>query len=100
MADAEMGAIPFTQFLLPNGREESVRIDRPGPIAAKAQAIIAAGYRFECEMLGDFRTVSLTITDPDDGDIEIEVVENGPAVPAAVDALIERFDLTRTRSGG
>jgi hypothetical protein len=33
--------------------------------------------------------ISLTIAD-DDGDVDIEVVPNGPEVPAAVDRLILR----------
>jgi hypothetical protein len=86
-----MTAIPFTQYLMPDGRAKQVSIDRPDEIAAKAQQIIAKGYRFECEMLSDWQTISLTITDPDEGDVEIEVVENGPDVPLAVDRMIERF---------
>lgn len=83
--------INFTQYLRPDGRAVPVRIARPVEIAAKAEAIIARGFRFECEQLssGD---VSLTITDPDEGDMDIEVVPNGPEVPAAVDRLIERFE--------
>lgn len=82
-------AIPFTQYMRPDGRAVPVRIARPVEIAEKAQAIIARGLCFECEHLttGD---VSLTITDPDEGDVDIEVVANGPEVPAAVDRLILR----------
>lgn len=82
--------IPFTQFLRPDGRPVPVRIERPDDIATKAEAIIARGYRFECESLstGD---VSLTITNDKRGDVEIEVVPNGPEVPLAVDRLITRF---------
>jgi hypothetical protein len=84
-------AIQFTQYKRPNGRAVPVWIERPAEIAAKADAIIARGLRFECEHLttGD---VSLTITDPDEGDIDIEVVANGPDVPLAVDRLILRQD--------
>ncbi|HEY1980720.1 MAG TPA: hypothetical protein VGH13_11585 [Xanthobacteraceae bacterium] len=85
-----MADIPFTQYLMPNGRRSPVTIDRPDDIAAKAQAIIERGYRFECEMLSDYSTVSLTIADDDD-DHEIEVVPNGPEVPTAIDRMIERF---------
>jgi hypothetical protein len=81
-------SIPFTQYMLPNGRKVDVSIERPSDIAAAAADIINRGYRFECEMLttGD---VSLTIAD-DDGDLDIEVVPNGKDVPAAVDRLILR----------
>lgn len=91
-----MADIPFTQFLMPDGRESQVTIDRPDDIAAKAQEIIAAGYRFECEMLSDYTTISLTITDPDEGDVEIEIVPNGPEVPVAIDNMIKRFKLKAT----
>lgn len=84
-----MSEIPFIQFLMPNGRPVVVTIDRPDEISAKAQKIIERGYRFECEML-QTREVSFTITD-DDADHEIEVCENGPAVPTAIDAMITRF---------
>lgn len=85
----ETAEISFTQYMRPDGRAVPVKIARPVDIAAKAEAIIARGLRFECEhlMTGD---VSLTITDPDEGDVDIEVVPNGPEVPAAVDRLILR----------
>lgn len=90
--------IPFTQFLMPDGRRSAVHIERPAPIEEKAQAIIAAGYRFECEMLTDFLTISLTIADPEHGeDLAIQLCANGPAVPAAVDRLIETFTIPSTR---
>lgn len=85
-----MTSIPFTQFMRPDGRPVQVSIDRPDDIVAKAQSIIARGYRFECEALTDGH-VSLTITDEENGDLDIEVVPNGSEVPTAVDRLIERF---------
>lgn len=88
-----MADIEFTQYLMPDGRAQSVRIDRPEAISSKADRIIEAGYRFECEMLSDYRTISLTITDPDMGDVAIKVVPNGPGVPEAIDAMIESFTI-------
>ena len=86
-----MPDIEFTQYLAPTGRKASVRIDRPEPVHAKAQEIAGKGFRFEVEILstGD---VSLTIAD-DDGDHAIEVVPNGPEVPAAVDRMILGFQI-------
>ncbi len=82
--------IPFTQYLLPNGRKIETGIFRPDEIYEKAMDIIDAGFRFEAEIL---RTgeVSITITDNDDVDVDIEVVENGPDVLLAVDQLVNRF---------
>lgn len=87
-----MPEITFTQYLLPDGRKTTVRIDRPAPIALMAAAIEKRGYRFECEMLST-REISLTIAD-DDGDAAIEIVPNGPEVPKAVDRMIEQFAAT------
>ena len=84
-------AIPFMQYLRPDGRKRPTSIDRPDDIATKAIRIIAAGYRFEIEELttGD---VSMTIFDPDKGiDVAIEVCPNGLAVTASVDKLIKGF---------
>lgn len=88
-AAAKTADIPFTQYMRPDGRAVPVMIARPVDIAEKARSIIARGLCFECEHLttGD---VSLTITDPDEGDVDIEVVPNGPDVPAAVDRLVLR----------
>ena len=84
-----MTEIPFTQYKLPNGQPVPVAVNRPDHITAKAQEIIAAGYRFECEVLMSGQ-ISLTITD-DDADHAIEVVDNGPDVPKAVDRLVSNF---------
>jgi len=83
-----MKDIPFTQYLRPNGRKVQVNIARPDYIAERAQAIIAKGFRFECEQLRE-GSVSLTVAD-DDGDVGIELVKNGVGVPNAVDKLITR----------
>lgn len=84
-----MSEISFTQYLMPHGRKDTVRIDRPEDIAAKAAIIASAGYTLACEMLSDFQTISLTVEN-DDGDFDIEICANGPDVPAAVDRLIIR----------
>jgi len=85
--------IPFTQYKLPDGRRVEISIERPTSVAEKARQIIDAGYVFECEVLttGD---VSLTITDPEEGDLAFQVCANGEAVPGAVDRLVEEFKLT------
>ena len=86
--------IEFTQFLMPSGRPDQVWIERPNAIVKKAAEIRAAGFRFETEMLSDYRTISLTIAG-DNGDYAIEVVPNGPSVPEAIDRMISDFDPAR-----
>lgn len=84
-------AIPFTQYLLPHGRRTTTEIERGAEVEAKAREIIAAGYRFECEILTTGE-VSLTIHDAEDGiDVDIAVVPNGPGVGEAVDKLVNEF---------
>jgi|SRR3989304_1089239 len=90
-----MVLIPFTQYMLPNGRREAVTIDRPEYIANKALRIIDAGYSFECEVLTTGE-VSVTITGKN-CDVEIEVCENGPPLMGAIDRMIERFDFDTAR---
>lgn len=88
-----MSEIPFTQYLLPDGRKRETGIDRPDEVAAKAQRIIDAGHRFEAEVLttGD---VSLTIHNiADEEDVAIKVVPNGPGVGEAVDELVKSFEV-------
>ena len=84
-------SIPFIQYLRPNGRTKPVSIERSSEIEAMAQEIRAKGYHFECEVLSE-GTASFTVVSPDDeiGDVDIELVPNGPDVPDAVDRLVRR----------
>lgn len=85
-------SIPFTQYLLPNGRRSAVTIKRPAKIEALAQKIIAAGCRFEIEMLqtGEVSMEILKdVPDPDlDDSVAMEICTNGPEVPVAVDKMV------------
>jgi hypothetical protein len=85
-----MTHIPFTQFLRPDGRRAKVSYECPEDVGAKAEKILAAGYRFECEVLTD-QTVSLTIS-TDEEDVAHELCANGPDVIAAVRRLVMRFN--------
>jgi len=81
-------AIPFTQFLMPDGRQKPISIKRPKDVVDKALSIIAAGGRFTAEVLGT-GAVSLALELEGD-DYDLELLDNGPGVPDAVDALVER----------
>jgi len=85
--------IPFTQYLLPDGRTRPEEIDRSPEIEAMACALIADGCVFEIEMLST-------------GEISLEVLHgaqslagrvcaNGPAVPKAVDAIVREAHAQR-----
>lgn len=85
-----MREIEFTQYVLPHGRARSVRISRPEPVSARADELRVKGFSFECEMLPDLKTVSLTISNGKE-DVACEIADNGPAIPDAVDRLILGF---------
>ena len=85
-----MIAANFIQYLRPNGKTKFVTIDVEDALSVQLEQISAAGLTLTCEELMS-EVVSLTIsTDEDDYDIELE--QNGPGIPAAVDRLIRRFD--------
>ena len=82
-------SIYFTQYIPPHGRRERVSIERPDEIEAMAQEIRARGFVFECEKLSN-GVVSLTVTDPEEGDVCIELAFDEKKVPEHVDNLVRR----------
>jgi hypothetical protein len=88
--------IPFTQYLRPDCRKRAVEIDRSPEIEQLAHEFIDRGGYFECEELTTGQA-SLTADHPDaeTGDVAIEVVWNGPAVPHAVDRLVRKANAWR-----
>lgn len=85
-------AIPFTQYLLPNGEKRDERIERPADIEALARQFIEAGGRYECEMLttGEVSLTAVYAVDDEPEDVEIEICPNGPDVPLRIDDLVRR----------
>jgi hypothetical protein len=77
---------------MPNGQRREVEIDRPEEVERVAELLIESGARFEIEMLSNYRTISMTceseVENEDDGTLAHELVENGPAIPEAVDRLV------------
>lgn len=86
-----MSAIPFTQFVPPHGKRRQTSIEVADDVHEKAMALIADGLTFECEVLstGD---VSMTITDPENGDLDIRIRPNGPGIREAVEDMVRKFD--------
>lgn len=81
-------SIPFTQYKRPHGRVEHISIARSTEVEELAERFMKAGGCYEAEVLttGD---VSITAVYRDT-DVEIEICENGPKVPEAVDAVVRR----------
>jgi hypothetical protein len=83
--------IPFTRYRRPDARQSEEVMSRSPEVETKAWEIIGAGYRFEVEDLTSGR-VSVAIHDPrTEEDVAIEVCENGPPVPIAVDKVVTDF---------
>jgi len=98
-----MNSIPFTQYLLPDGRTRPITIERPKEILDIAEGIIKEGVYFEAEML---RTGEVSLTaeyDDEEGEQEtlaINICENGPGIGDIVDILVKeaRRVLDETKS--
>lgn len=85
--------IPFTQYLLPDGRKRPVKWECTShEQEIKAQSLLDAGAIFECEMLQTGQ-VSLTCELKDnDGEMQTlahEICANNPEVVEAVARLVE-----------
>ena len=80
--------IPFTQYLLPDGRRREISIDRSPGIEALALKFIEGGGRYEAECLTTGE-VSLT-AHKNDEDIAIVICPNGPAIEEQVDELVRQ----------
>jgi hypothetical protein len=80
--------VPFTQYLRPDGRKVAAEFECSEQLEALANEFIAAGGYFECEHLTTGHA-SLT-AGYNDEDIAIELVPNGPEVPAAVERLVHK----------
>jgi len=85
-------SIPFTQYLLPDGRQKPIEIDIDAETEKKAQALIAQGCHFDAEIL---RTGAVSFTcERGDKLISIEISFNGPEVEQAVVKLVnEAYDM-------
>lgn len=85
-------SIPFTQFLMPDGRRDQVTIQRPAEIEEQAHAIIARGFGFEIEILTTGQ-ISMEICSPETAKKDAvvlthEICRNGPEVLESVDKMV------------
>ena len=77
-----------TQFLRPNGRRQAVVMDLPLETKPLYDDMVAAGCRFESEVLMN-GIVSTTISDGET-DLDISLTSNGPKVQEGMVAMLER----------
>src|SRR4051812_42851312 len=72
-----MAGVTFTQFVLPNGQPVPFTFEVPDEVAAKAAEITSRGLSLKFEILAT-QDVSLTVTDPEVGDMACELVLSVP----------------------
>lgn len=82
-------AIPFKQYLRPDGRTRDESIERPAEVETLARQLLEQGVVFECEHLqGDMVALYARDRHDEDAEFAMELVDNGPEVPVAVDRLV------------
>ena len=79
-------SVPVTQFMRPNGRQVPNSMSTTPELAELAKKVIAAGYRFEAEVLMTGE-VSLDCCNLDK-QLAWQICNNGPEVHNAVDTVI------------
>lgn len=88
-----MFEIPFTQYLLPDGRKRDIKWECTShEQEVKARALLDAKARFEAEMLQTGQvslTCEITGNDGEDHTLAHEICENNPQVVEAVARLVE-----------
>lgn len=80
--------IPFTQYLMPDGRKRQESTVRPPEIEKMAHSVIAKGYKFEIEVLNNGYVNMEVVGGEEDKAIAHEITVNGPEVIAGVDKLV------------
>lgn len=84
--------IAFTQYVLPHGERRALTFEASADVEALAGELVAAGYRFECEILRN-GMVNVDCCGPaldggGDQCLAMELCMNGPAVVGAVDRMV------------
>jgi len=83
------GRIRFNQYMPPNGRRVVVESSEvTDTIKAKADALIAKGYRFESEILTTGEVFMDVMDASRENEIANELSPNGPEVIVAVNRLV------------
>lgn len=95
-------SIAFTQFLRPNGRRQTITIERPAEVEEQAAKLAAAGARFEIEeLMTGMVSIEILVADPENVDephtLALELAQNGPQVPNAVDLAVRNALLEARR---
>jgi hypothetical protein len=79
--------VPFTQYLMPDGRQRATSIDMPDDVGMLANELIEKGCRLDIEVLST-GLISMTC-EKDDRVLSIEVCPNDENVPKGVEKIIK-----------
>lgn len=84
--------IPFTQYMLPDGRPQSVGVPVPDGKGDMVDAILDAGAYFDAEVLLTGEVSFTCEIEPEDADevqvLSHQVCPNGPEVTTAIELLV------------
>lgn len=85
-----MNTLTFTQYMRPSGRPIRVEFPCPNEIVEMGEALIAAGFSLEAEVLMS-GLCSFEVLEPQEEILLANaLVPNGPGVPAAVEEMIRK----------
>jgi hypothetical protein len=95
--ERRMKDIKFKQFLFPGGREKEAIIERPEPIADRAEVLQDYGFSLEIENQGG--QVWMSCVNHETEESFDRICDNGPDVPLKIDEMInEAFEKTQART--
>jgi hypothetical protein len=87
--------IPFTEFVLPDGRRRALQWHtKDRALAAKADAIITNGFTFEIERLRG-GVISVTITHENGGDMSHVLSHSDTTLTTKIEAMIRGFNIAK-----
>ena len=88
--------IPYTRYVLPNGRKVHETLLVSAETFEKARELIESGLEFEAEILTTGQ-VSFTIVDPvEEIDVDILVAANDENLIGKIESLIQNFKREET----
>lgn len=82
--------VDFLQFLRPSGRQNIITIGLDADVAVNVAAIRESGCRLTAEVLMNEKC-SFCIEEPDLGDFDQVICDNGPQVPVKITEMLLRF---------
>lgn len=94
-----MAEVKFTQFLFPDRQRKETTLEGVSEqVAAHARELQEAGWRFECECHPRTQIVYADVCCAE-GTLENMMEPNGPKVPPAIEAMVERAWTRWTEAG-